>query len=269
MDPVAPAMLIDSHCHLDYLEDPRHGMRVEDVLRRAAEAGVGHMLSVAVDRDNIPKVLAHAATYPQVSASVGIHPGSCADSPPVEESELLELAAAPSVVAIGETGLDYHYGEQSAEIQRHSFAVHLRAASRAGLPVIVHTREAVDDTLRLMEEYADPRFAGVMHCFTESAAMALAAIDMNFFISFSGIVTFRNADALRDVVRAVPLDRLLVETDSPYLAPVPFRGRSNEPAFVARVAEVVAELKGVPVAALIEATGQNFQRLFSRARLAD
>ncbi len=267
MDPVAPAMLIDSHCHLDYLEDPRHGMRVEDVLLRAAEAGVGHMLSVAVDRGNIPKVLAHAAMYSQVSASVGIHPGSCADSLPIEESELLELAAAPSVVAIGETGLDYHYGEQSAEIQRHSFAVHLRAASRAGLPVIVHTREAVDDTLRLMEEHADRRFGGVMHCFTESVAMALAAIEMNFFISFSGIVTFRNADALRDVVRAVPLERLLVETDSPYLAPVPFRGRSNEPAFVARVAEVVAELKGVPLATLIEETGQNFQRLFPRARL--
>jgi TatD DNase family protein len=193
VDPVAPAMLIDSHCHLDYLEDPRHGMRVEDVLLRAAEAGVGHMLSVAVDRGNIAKVLAHAAMYSQVSASVGIHPGSCADSLPIEESELLELAAAPSVVAIGETGLDYHYGEQSAEIQRHSFAVHLRAASRAGLPVIVHTREAVDDTLRLMEEHADRRCGGVMHCFTESVAMALAAIEMNFFISFSGIVTFRSA----------------------------------------------------------------------------
>lgn len=258
-------MLIDSHCHLDYLEDPRHGMNIAEVLQRAAEAGVRHMLTVAVDRDNIPKVLAHARAHPQVSASVGIHPGACADAAPVDEDELLALVAAPSVVAIGETGLDYHYGQDNAETQRHSFGVHLRAASRAGLPVIVHTREAVDDTLRIMSDHANPRTGGVMHCFTESISMAHAAIEMNFLISFSGIVTFRNADALRAVVREVPLERMLVETDAPYLAPVPFRGRSNEPAFVSRVAEAVAAIKGVSVEAVIEATGHNFFRLFSRA----
>ena len=258
-------MLIDSHCHLDYLEDPRHGMTVEGVLARAADAGVGHVLTVSVDRSNIPRVLAHAGAYAQVSASVGIHPGACADDRPVEEDELLALAAAPSVVAIGETGLDYHYGQESAECQRLSFGVHLRAAARAGLPVIVHTREAVDDTLRIMADHADPRHGGVMHCFTESLAMARAAIDMNFFVSFSGIITFRNAGSLRDVVRAVPLDRMLVETDAPYLAPVPYRGRSNEPAFVSRVAATVAEIKGLPVEAVVEATANNFCRLFPRA----
>ena len=261
-------MLIDSHCHLDYLEDPRHGMSVDDVLQRAAEAGVRHMLSVAVDRANIPKVLAHARAYPQVSASVGIHPGSCADDEPVGEDELLALAMDPKVVAIGETGLDYHYGRDSADLQRHSFGVHLRAASRAGLPVIVHTREAVDDTLRIMSDHADTRSGGVMHCFTESIAMARAAIEMNFFVSFSGIITFRNAESLREVVRAVPLDRMLVETDAPYLAPVPFRGRSNEPAFVSCVAEAVAAIKGVSIEQVREATGYNFQCLFPRASLS-
>ncbi len=260
-------MLIDSHCHLDYLEDPRHGMSVGDVLARARDAGVGHMLTVAVDRGNIPKVIAHARQYPQVSASVGIHPGACGDGPLVQESELFLLAADPNVVAIGETGLDYHYGLEHAELQRSSFAVHLRAGSAAELPVIVHTREAVQDTLDIMSTHADPRFGGVMHCFTESIEMALAAIEMNFFVSFSGIVTFRNADALRSVVKAVPLDRLLVETDAPYLAPVPFRGRSNEPAFVARVAEAVAEIKGLSPESVIEASGANFARLFTRARL--
>ncbi len=260
-------MLIDSHCHLDYLEDPRHGMSVADVLRRAADAGVVHLLTVAVDRANIPRVLAHARAYPQVSASVGIHPGSCGEDRPADEDELVALAADPVVVAIGETGLDYHYGSDTAELQRHSFAVHLRAASRAGLPVIVHTREAVEDTLDIMIRNADLSHGGVMHCFTESLEMARAAIEMNFLISFSGIITFRNAESLRDVVCAVPLDRMLVETDSPYLAPVPFRGRSNEPAYVSRVAETVALLKGVPVEAVIEATGDNFQRLFPRANI--
>jgi TatD DNase family protein len=260
-------MLVDSHCHLDYLEEERHGLVVDEVLARAAAAGVGHMLSVSVDRQNMPRVLAHAARYPQVSASVGIHPGACADDAPVDEAELLRFAASPKVVAIGETGLDYHYGRDSAERQRASFAVHLRAASRAGLPVIVHTREASADTLRLMAEFADTRHAGVMHCFTESLEVALAAIDMNFCISFSGIVSFRNADSLRDVARRIPAERLLVETDAPYLAPAPHRGRCNEPALVSRVAEVVAELRGLSVQALAEITTANFQRLFPRAIL--
>lgn len=260
-------MLIDSHCHLDYLEDPRHGMTVADVLQRAEAAGVRHMLTVAVDRTNIPRVLAHARSHAQVSASVGIHPGSCAEEGVFAEDELLALATDPVVVAIGETGLDYHYGRESADAQRASFEVHLRVAAKAGLPVIVHTREAVDDTLQIMSRHADPRYGGVMHCFTESLEMARAAIEMNFYISFSGIVTFRNADALRDVVREVPLERMLVETDAPYLAPVPFRGRSNEPAFVSRVAEAVAAIKGVATERVVESTGQNFRTLFPRARL--
>ena len=260
-------MLVDSHCHLDYLEGERHGLCVDEVLARAAAAGVGHMLTVSVDRENMLRVLAHAARYPQVSASVGIHPGACATGEPVSEDELLRFASAPKVVAIGETGLDYHYGRDSAERQRESFAVHLRAAARAGLPVIVHTREASEDTLRLMAEHAHPRHAGVMHCFTETLDVALAAIEMNFCISFSGIVSFRNAEQLRDVVRRIPADRLLVETDAPYLAPTPHRGRCNEPALVARVAEVVAELRGIPLLELAELSTANFRRLFPRAVL--
>jgi TatD DNase family protein len=262
-------MLVDSHCHLDYLEEEPHGLLIDEVLARAAVAGVGHMLTVSVDRRNMQRVLAHAARYPQVSASVGIHPGACAGEEPIGEDELLQLARAPKVVAIGETGLDYHYGRDSAERQRESFAVHLRAAARAGLPVIVHTREASEDTLRLMAEHADTRHAGVMHCFTETREVALAAIEMNFCISFSGIVSFRNAAPLREVARLVPDEHLLVETDAPYLAPAPHRGRCNEPAYVARVAEVVAEARGIPVDELAALTTANFRRLFPRAVLGN
>jgi len=234
-------MLIDSHCHLDYLTSPDVGMDIGTILQSAAAAGVGRMLTVAVDRGNIPRVLAHARAHAEVFASVGIHPSSC-DEHPVSVDELLALAAEPRVIAIGETGLDYYYGAEHAERQQQSFVTHLQAAARAGLPVIVHTREAREDTLRLLADHADPVCAGVMHCFTESLEMARAAMELNFMISFSGIITFRNAAALREVVRAVPLDRMLVETDSPYLAPVPHRGRTNEPRHVLHVAEAVAAL---------------------------
>lgn len=260
-------MLIDSHCHLDYLTAPDVGMDIGCILQSAAAVGVERMLTVAVDRSNIPRVLAHARAHAEVFASVGMHPSSCAELP-LGIEELLALAAEPRVVAIGETGLDYHYGPETAELQQQSFVTHLQAASRAGLPVIVHTRDAREDTLRLLARHADPEHAGVMHCFTESLEMARAAIEMNFMISFSGIITFRNASALREVVRAVPLDRLLVETDSPYLAPVPHRGRTNEPCHVVHVAEAVAAIKDIPLAAVAEATTANFFRLFPRAAAA-
>ncbi len=257
-------MLIDSHCHLDYLTSPDVGMDIGTILQSAAAAGVGRMLTVAVDRGNIPRVLAHARAHAEVFASVGIHPSSC-DEHPVSVDELLALAAEPRVIAIGETGLDYYYGAEHAERQQQSFVTHLQAAARAGLPVIVHTREAREDTLRLLADHADPVCAGVMHCFTESLEMARAAMELNFMISFSGIITFRNAAALREVVRAVPLDRMLVETDSPYLAPVPHRGRTNEPRHVLHVAEAVAAIKEVPLEEVAAATTANFYRLFPRA----
>lgn len=257
-------MLIDSHCHLDYLTSPDVGMDIGTILQSAAAAGVGRMLTVAVDRGNIPRVLAHARAHAEVFASVGIHPSSC-DEHPVSVDELLALATEPRVIAIGETGLDYYYGAEHAERQQQSFVTHLQAAARAGLPVIVHTREAREDTLRLLADHADPVSAGVMHCFTESLEMARAAMELNFMISFSGIITFRNAAALREVVRAVPLDRMLVETDSPYLAPVPHRGRTNEPRHVLHVAEAVAAIKEVPLEEVAAATTANFYRLFPRA----
>lgn len=257
-------MLIDSHCHLDYLTGPERGMRIDEILDSAAEAGVGRMLTVSVDRDNLPKVLEHASRFDNVFASVGIHPLSCA-LPLVSEDELLAWAAKPKVIAIGETGLDYYYGTENAALQRESFATHLRVAARAGLPVIVHSRDARDDTLSLLREHASREHAGVMHCFTESAQMALAAIELNFLISFSGIITFRNAEALREVVRQVPLECMLVETDSPYLAPAPHRGRTNQPCHVVHVARAVADIKGVPLERVEEITTANFARLFPRS----
>lgn len=261
-------MLIDSHCHLDYLTGPDRNLDIQTILGDARAAGVTTVLSVSVDRVNMPRVLQHAREHPRVFASVGVHPMSC-DEELISEEELLRLSAEPKVVAVGETGLDYYYETTHAEQQRQSFAIHLRAAARAGLPVIVHTREAREDTLRLMGEHADPRSAGVMHCFTESAEMAAAAMAMNFLISFSGIITFRNAAPLREVVRMVPLERMLVETDSPYLAPVPHRGRTNQPAFVTHVADAVAEIKGVSREEVDRVTSENFYRLFSRASPAD
>ena len=257
-------MLIDSHCHLDYLTGPECGMRIDEILDAAANAGVGRLLTVSVDRDNLPRVLEHARGHENVFASVGIHPLSCA-SPLVSEEELLAWARQPKVIAIGETGLDYYYGTDNAALQRESFTTHLRAAACAGLPVIVHSRDARDDTLSLLREHASREHAGVMHCFTESVEMALAAIELNFLISFSGIITFRNAEALRDVVRHVPLERMLVETDSPYLAPVPHRGRTNQPCHVVHVAQAVADIKDVPLERVRDVTTANFARLFPRS----
>ena len=258
-------MLIDSHCHLDYLTGPDRNMDIDAILESATAAGVGGMLTVSVGKNNIPRVLQHAREHQQVYASVGVHPMSCVDES-IDEETLVGLTGEPKVIAVGETGLDYYYDDAQAELQRQSFAMHLRVASKTSLPVIVHTRSAREDTLRLIGEYADPKSAGVMHCFTESAEMASAAMEMNFLISFSGIITFRNATELREVVRLVPLERLLVETDSPYLAPMPHRGRTNEPRFVVEVAEAVAQIKGVSRAEVEAVTTENFFRLFARAQ---
>lgn len=257
-------MLVDSHCHLDRLKLDQCGGSVATAIAAARDAGVSHFLCVCISAANKDAVLDIANSDPSIFASVGIHPSDVTDTIIVED-ELGLWADHPKVVAIGETGLDYHYSKDTADAQVRSFAAHLRAGARLDLPVIVHSRAAQEDTLACIKEHGSSASAGVMHCFTESWEMARAALDLNYYISLSGIVTFKNADELRDVARKVPLDRLLVETDSPYLAPVPHRGRSNEPKFVIDVARFIAELRGISYEELAEKTSENFFRLFRRA----
>jgi TatD DNase family protein len=254
-------MLIDSHCHLDHLDLGAHAGSLDAALNAARQRGVAGFLCIGVNSANASQVKQLAERYPDVHCSVGVHPLDLQeDSAPTLEWLLQELDH-PRVVAIGETGLDYHYQPQAAALQQEAFRMHLQAARITGKPVIVHTREARADTLALLRDAALVQ-AGVLHCFTEDWPMASAALDLGFYISFSGIVTFRNADALRDVARRVPIERLLVETDAPYLAPVPHRGKANLPEFVRDVAEFVASLRGVSYASLVEQTGENYRRLF-------
>ena len=251
-------MLIDSHCHLDF---PELAGRLDDVLRLMRENGVTHALSVSVSMETFPAIQRIAEKYPNVYASVGVHPDSDeAGTPTVEE--LVSLARHPKVVAIGETGLDYFRLKGDLEWQRERFRTHIRAAREARKPLIIHTRSAADDTLRIMREEGADKAGGVMHCFTESWETAQAAMGLGFYISFSGIVTFKNAAALREVAQKVPLERMLVETDSPYLAPVPYRGKINEPGFVKYTAEEIARLRGVSLDEIAGHTTRNFFRLF-------
>jgi TatD DNase family protein len=257
-------MYIDSHCHLDRLDLSRHDDSLANLVQAAGEAGVEQMLCVAIDLNQFDAMYNQVAPFNNIFTSAGIHPchvGEC----PYDEARLRAAASKPGIVALGETGLDYHYSEELAGAQKASFAGHLKLGSELGLPVIVHTREARQDTLDIIDQHADRDTAGVLHCFTESLEMAQAALEMNFMISFSGIITFKNAEELRDVVRAVPLDQMLIETDSPYLAPVPYRGKPNEPTYVPQVAKCIAELKGVSVEEVARITRENFYRLFSRA----
>lgn len=260
-------MLIDSHCHLDRLDLAAHGGSLDAALEAARAAGVGHFLCIGVSADNAATVKNLAERYTDVDCSVGVHPLDLQPGAEPALDWLLGELAHPKVVAIGETGLDYHYEPESAELQQASFRLHLDAARITGKPVIVHTREARADTLALLREAALPQ-AGVLHCFTEDWEMAKAALDIGFYISLSGIVTFRNAEALREVARQVPADRLLVETDSPYLAPVPYRGKPNLPQYVREVAEYLAVLRGVSYETLAEQTSSNFKRLFPLASVA-
>jgi len=260
-------VLIDSHCHLDRLDLAAHGGSLDAALDAARAAGVGHFLCIGVSADNAATVKTLAERYPDVDCSVGVHPLDLEPGAEPALDWLLGELAHPKVVAIGETGLDYHYEPESAALQQASFRLHLDAARITGKPVIVHTREARADTLALLREAALPQ-AGVLHCFTEDWEMAKAALDIGFYISLSGIVTFRNAEALREVARQVPVDRLLVETDSPYLAPVPHRGKPNLPQYVREVAEYLAVLRGVSYETLAEQTSSNFKRLFPLASVA-
>ncbi|WP_124553178.1 TatD family hydrolase [Methylophilus methylotrophus] len=255
-------MLVDSHCHLNFPELVQNMDQVLDTMRSNE---VGHALCVSVTLDKFPEVLAIAEQHPNIYASVGVHPDyEDIQEPTVEE--LVRLANHPRVVAIGETGLDYFRLTGDLEWQRHRFRTHIRAAKATGKPLIIHTRNAAEDTLRLMQEEGAAEVGGVMHCFTESWEVAQAAIEMGFYISFSGIVTFKNAQSLKDVAQKVPLDKILVETDSPYLAPIPFRGKTNQPAYVRHVAEEVARLRDVPLQQFMDTTTANFFKLFKHAQ---
>lgn len=259
-------MFIDSHCHINF---PELAQRMPELLAKMAENKVSHALCVSVDLPDYPQVLALAEQYPNIFASVGVHP-DYEDTPEPSVAQLVELARHPKVVAIGETGLDYYRLEGDLEWQRERFRTHIRASRESGKPLIIHTRAASADTLRIMREEGAGTdaggVAGVMHCFTESLEVAEAAMEMGFYISFSGIVTFKSAKDLQAVARVVPLERMLIETDSPYLAPVPFRGRTNEPGYVAHVAEYIADLKGVALRDVAEHTTNNFFRLFAAAK---
>jgi TatD DNase family protein len=254
--------LVDSHCHLDF---PEFEGKLDAVREEMREQGVTHALCISVNLKDLPKVLGLAGAYDNFFASVGVHPDHD-DHAPVDEDRLVELAQGPKVVAIGETGLDYYRVSGDLGWQQERFRTHIRAARRAGKPLVIHTREAAEDTLKIMREEGAGEVGGVLHCFTETQAMADAAMDMGFYISLSGIVTFRNAGALKEVARRVPLERLLVETDSPYLAPVPFRGKTNRPALVRHVAEEVARLRGISLGEVATATTGNFFRLFGGAK---
>ena len=251
-------MFIDSHCHINF---PELAARLDEVLANMRLNQVSHALCVSVNLDTFPQIQSLAEQHSNIYASIGVHPDYELETEPTQ-AQLVKLAQHPKVIAIGETGLDYYRLKGNLEWQRERFRTHIRAARACNKPLIVHTREAAQDTLRLMREEMAADAGGVMHCFTESLEVAQAAIEMNFYISFSGIVTFKNAVALKEVARQIPLERMLIETDSPYLAPVPYRGKLNEPAYVKHVAEEIAKLRGISSADVGCATTENFQRLF-------
>lgn len=257
--------LVDSHCHLDRLDLTPFDGDLEGALALAADNGVSHMLCVCIDADNLEAVLQIARAHAHIFATVGIHPNETGGEEPSVEW-LVAQAADPQVVAIGETGLDYFRSEGDLEWQRERFRRHIAAARQTGKPLVVHSREAGEDTLRLLREEGAAEAGGVMHCFVDDWETVEQALELGFYISFSGIVTFRNAAQVREVASRVPLERMLVETDAPYLAPVPHRGKSNQPAYVRHVAECVAELRGVPLEELAAATTENFFRLFAAAK---
>jgi TatD DNase family protein len=258
-------MLVDSHCHLDRLKLDRYEGDLSAAIAAAHERGIQQLLCIAISLENIQTVIDIAQQHPSVVASVGVHPCDVKEGM-ANADQLLVWSRQPKVVALGETGLDYHYEVESKPLQHESFALHLEVGKQAGLPVVVHTREAKEDTLALIKAHGSLEHSGVLHCFTEDWDMARRALDLNYYVSISGIVTFKNAEQIRDVVRKMPIDRLLVETDSPYLAPVPYRGKPNEPAYVREVAEFVAEVRGMAFEELAERTTENFYRLFTRAR---
>lgn len=258
-------ILVDSHCHLDRLELAPYQGDLSNVLAEAAQQGVRTMLTVSVDIDSFPAVHAIAKRYEQVFCSVGLHPTEQLDHEPSEQ-QLFELAQQDKVIAVGETGLDYYHIQGDVTWQQERFRRHIRVARSSGKPLIIHSRQAPEDTIRIMHEEKADTIGGVMHCFTESWEVAEQAMELGFYISLSGIVTFKNATTLHDVAKRVPLERLLVETDAPYLAPVPHRGQSNYPAYVRHTAARIAELRGIPLEQVAEQTTHNFFKLFTHAK---
>jgi len=252
-------MFIDSHCHLNLLVEEEGGL--DQVLAQAKENDVDHIVSIAIDKASCHDVISIAERYPNITASVGIHPNVDQQENFTVE-ELIALAQHEKVIAIGETGLDYFRSEGDLEWQRDRFRTHIEAAKQLTKPLIIHTREARDDTMDILEQENAEQAGGIIHCFTENWETAQRALDIGFYISLSGIVTFKNAVELQDVAKKLPLDRILIETDAPYLAPVPHRGKTNKPAFVKHVAEFLAELRGDSVQNIAKATSDNFHRLF-------
>jgi TatD DNase family protein len=264
-------MLFDTHCHLDTLDLSQYGDSMDTVIENAQKAGVGWMLCVCIDLHRFVNIIDLTKRYKQVMASVGVHPSEVLKVSADWQSVLAAHAALDSVIAIGETGLDYYHDQDTllCQRQREAFAYHIHIAAQSNKPLIVHTRSAKIDTIDLMRRESADRSGGVMHCFTEDWAMAKQALDLGFYISFSGILTFKNATQIQDVAKKVPLDRFVLETDSPYLAPVPYRGKPNQPAYVAAVAEFMADLRGIPLTEMIRISTQNAQCCFRWPELAD
>lgn len=259
------AQIVDSHCHLDF---PDFDEERDDVIARAIEAGVTRMVTICTKLHNEPKVRAIAEAHPEVFYAVGIHPMSVEAQPLVTVDQLVAYAAHPKMVGIGETGLDYHYTPDSAELQKRSLRIHIDAARETGLPLIIHARSADDDMAQILREGMDNgAYTCVMHCFSSGPELARAALDMGFYLSMSGIATFPKSQEVRDIFASAPLDRILVETDSPYLAPKPFRGKRNEPGYTVHTAQVGADVFGVSYEDFAKATTANFDRLFTKAKL--
>jgi TatD DNase family protein len=260
-------MLVDSHCHLNRLDLSNYKGDLNAALAFAKEQGVSQILCVSVVLEDLPHMIAIARAHENIYVSTGLHPTESTHMEPNVE-DLIVLASDPLIIAIGETGLDYYRCEGDTTWQQNRFRTHIQAAKKLNKPLIIHTRQAREDTIAIMREENAQDAQGVMHCFTETWEMAQQAMDLNFYISFSGIVTFKNAKELQDLAKKVPLDRMLIETDAPYLAPVPFRGKPNEPAYVRYVAEFIAELRGVSLEEIAEKTTENFERLFLKNRAA-
>ena len=259
--------LVDSHCHLDCLKLDAWDNGLQGALEQAQQFGVGHMLCVSIELETFPDMLSIVHQYDYVSASVGVHPNVREGKDPSSD-ELVSLADDPDIVAIGETGLDYFRSEGDLDWQRERFRQHIAAAKQCNKPLIIHNRESTEDCLEILAEEGAHEVGGVMHCFVENWEIAKRAMDLNFYISFSGIVTFKSARELQDVAKQMPKDRILIETDSPYLAPVPHRGKTNHPAYVRHVAECIAELRGESLDIVAEQTTENFFNLFKLAKPA-
>lgn len=258
-----PPEIVDSHCHLDFKD---FADELPDVVNRAVAAGVARMVTICTKLQNEPSVRAIAEAHDPVFYAAGVHPMSVAEHPPFALDDLLALTSHPKMVGIGETGLDYHYTVASKDAQQDALRVHIEASRRTGLPLIIHSRDADDDMTRILsEEHANGAYTCVMHCFSSGAELAETALNLGFYLSMSGVATFKNAVSVREIFAAAPLDRILVETDAPYLAPPPHRGKRNEPAYTALTAQVGADVKGVGIEDFAAATTANFDRLFAKA----